>query len=252
MIFPGLKPTLEILTKTPDRIEKIYISRARHDPAIQKLLQTCQKLGIAVVAATAKELDDLCRKQHKVAHQGVVAILTPGKEISLPDLLAAAPAAPLPLILALDQVKDPGNLGSLARSAYALGCAGILIPGHNSANFSPAAIKSSAGTLAYLPLCAVTNLGRALDTAEENGFAIYGSGMAGQCEENPFAMQWQSPAIIVLGSEEGGIRPGIAKRCHAMLNIPLARHFDSLNVAQAGAMLMALYAANHWQTGNCL
>lgn len=104
-------------------------------------------------------------------------------------------------------------------------------------------MRSSAGALARLPICTVTNLGRALDETEEAGLAIYGSGLhKAQCA-NAFLFQWQLPAVLALGSEGKGLRPGIAKRCSTMLAIPLARQFDSLNVAQAGAILMALCAS---------
>ena len=152
--------------------------------------------------------------------------------------------APLPLLLALDQVQDPGNVGTLCRTLYALGGAGLLLPRHNSAYLGPAARRAAAGALEHLPVAQVTNLAHALDSAEEAGLTIYGAGGApGHNSLDAFADGMRLPAVLVLGNEDKGLRPGVAKRCAHMLRIPLARPFDSLNVAQAGAVLLGLAAS---------
>ena len=162
----------------------------------------------------------------------------------LEHIFAAVEQAPLPIILALDQVQDPGNVGTLCRTLYALGGAGIILPRHNSAYLGPAARRSAAGALEHLPVARVTNLGHALDSAEEAGLTIYGAGgQNGPASVDAFAEPVRLPAVLVLGNEEKGLRPGIVKRCAHMLRIPLARSFDSLNVAQAGAILLGLTAA---------
>ena len=149
--------------------------------------------------------------------------------------------APLPLVVALDQVQDPGNVGTLCRTLYALGGAGVILPRHNSAYLGPAAHRAAAGALERLPVARVTNLAHALDEAEEAGFSIYGAG-CGPDAADAFEHAMQLPAVLVLGNEDKGLRPGVAKRCGRMLRIPLARKFDSLNVAQAGAILLGLAA----------
>ena len=147
-------------------------------------------------------------------------------------------------ILALEAVQDPGNVGTLCRTLYALGGAGIIMPRHNSAYLGPAARRAAAGALEHLPVARVTNLGHALDSAEEAGLTIYGAGgQPGSGSLDAFAEPMCLPAILVLGNEDKGLRPGVAKRCAHMLRIPLARTFDSLNVAQAGAILLGLAAS---------
>lgn len=139
---------------------------------------------------------------------------------------------------------DPGNVGTLCRTLYALGGAGLLLPRHNSAYLGPAARRAAAGALEHLPVAQVTNLAHALDSAEEAGLTIYGAGGApGPNSLDAFADGMRLPAVLVLGNEDKGLRPGVAKRCAHMLRIPLARPFDSLNVAQAGAVLLGLAAA---------
>ncbi|MBD5641651.1 MAG: RNA methyltransferase [Desulfovibrio sp.] len=242
-ILPGLKPVQELLRKAPDRIVRLY---ARKDipPSILKLAET---RAIPVEITDGRTLDQLCRRQGSgpgISHQGIAAELRGPNLATLGNLLTAAPAAPLPLILALDQIRDPGNLGSLARLAWAMGCAGLLLPEHNSCPPGPAAFRTSAGALALLPVCETTNLARALDEAAEQGFAIYGAAACANAE-NVYCLDWQMPAILTLGSENRGLRPGVAKRCESMVAIPLSRGFDSLNVAQAGAILTSFCAACH-------
>lgn len=242
-ILPGLKPVQELLRNAPDRILKLY---ARNDilPSILKLAEIC---AIPVEIVDAKTLDQQCQRQGrgpKISHQGIIAVIRGTQQTPLNVLLAAAPESPLPLILALDQIQDPGNLGSIARMAWALGCAGLLLPEHNSSALGPAAFRTSAGALSLLPVCEATNLARALDAAAEQGFAIYGAAASANAEI-AWRLAWQLPAILVLGSENRGIRPGVAKRCEQMVAIPLCRGFDSLNVAQAGAILTTFCAASH-------
>lgn len=238
-ILPGLKPVREMLLSDPGRILKVYCKKGIQ--AQEQIQELCSKCGIPLKLVDEKNLIDLCKDSH-LTHQGVVAELVSANIVDLQSLLSTAPLSPLPLILALDQLQDPGNLGALARTAWSLGCAGLIIPQHNSAAPGPVAFKTSAGALALISIHRAVNLARALDAADEAGFHIYGAAISAN-SENAFTLAWQTPTVLVLGGEAKGLRPGVAKRCHEMATIPLARHFDSLNVAQAGAIFMALYAA---------
>ena len=172
--------------------------------------QLCRQSGVRFSLVDQAALDRLCREAAQqngseaapLNHQGVVARLTATDFRDLADVLRAASEAPLPLVVALDQVQDPGNVGTLCRTLYALGGAGVILPRHNSAYLGPAAHRAA----------------------------------------DAFEHAMQLPAVLVLGNEDKGLRPGVAKRCGRMLRIPLARRFDSLNVAQAGAILLGLAA----------
>lgn len=193
------------------------------------------------------------------SHQGVIARVFDAGFADLGDILRDAPDAPLPLIVALDQVQDPGNVGTLARTLYALGAAGLVVVRHGGAALGGAAARAAAGALEKLPVAKVTNLARALDEADEAGYTVYaaggaaggatggtgagGDGRPGSGPRNPFTEPLRTPAVLVLGNEDTGIRPNVAKRCHFTLAIPMARDFDSLNVAQAGAILVGCFAA---------
>lgn len=245
-LLPGVKPTLEFLRFSPARIKKIFIrSGCRAAASIAAL---AAENRIPVIAAEQSELDRLCasgsRDGARTSHQGVVAVLSENLPVSLERLLQLA--APMRLIIALDQIQDPGNLGTISRTAWAMGCQGLLLPEHNSARPGPAALRSSAGALALLPWCQAPNLARALDKAEEAGFAIYGADHYDSGEAcDAFAFEWRLPAVLVLGSENRGLRAGVSKRCSKILDIPMARNFNSLNVAQAGAILIGFCAARN-------
>ena len=241
-ILPGHKAVLELLEERPSQIAKIYCLRKLRERA--KLESLARRAGVPLEFRDQEGLDTLLPAgDRRVAHQGLVAILSRANLIPEADLLQSAASAPLPLILALDQVQDPGNVGTLCRSAYALGAAGLLLPTHGSASLGPAAFKSSMGALAKMPVAIATNLSRCLDQAEELGLAIYGAGRleAGPTED-AFSFAWALPAVLVLGGEQKGLRPGVAKRCSLGVEIPFKRPFDSLNIAQAGAMLLGLCA----------
>ena len=247
LLLPGMKPVLELLATAPGRVSQVFCRKGLNSPDAGEIRRLCRVHGIRCSTVEAAALDRLCgaRRGHGVAHQGVAARLAATGFIGLPELLRAVPEAPLPLLLALDQVQDPGNVGTLCRTLYALGGAGLLLPRHNSAYLGPAARRTAAGALERLAVAQVTNLAHALDSAEEAGLAIYGTGSgAGDAPRvDAFATPLRFPAVLVLGNEDKGLRPGVAKRCGAILHIPFARDFDSLNVAQAGAILVGLAAA---------
>ena len=253
-LLPGLKPVLELLSSDPQRIDCVFCKKGLRGADAQEVLNLCRQHNVRFSLVDQVALDRLCRTggqsgqgrqgRDSVSHQGVVARLAATGFTDLADLLAGVDNAPLPLIVALDQVQDPGNVGTICRTLYALGGAGIILPQHNSAYLGPAARRAAAGALEKLPVTRVTNLGHALDSAEEAGLTIYGAGGDGPSSLNAFDEPMQLPAVLVLGNEDKGLRPGVAKRCAHMLRIPLARAFDSLNVAQAGAVLLGLAAAH--------
>lgn len=244
--LPGVKPVLEALEREPRRILEIYTRANANSPESRRVAELCAHAGIPLKLRDNRFLDALCESgnSRKVAHQGFVALVSADNMVSIDELLRLALAAPLPLIIALDQARDPGNIGSISRAAYALGCAGLLVPSRNSGRLlGPGAMKSSAGALERLPCAEVVNLARALDEAAEQDFYIYGAAGDARNSENAFDVVWTFPAVLVLGGEENGIRPGVMKRCQTIVRVPFAREFDSLNIAQAGAILIGLIAA---------
>ena len=244
---PGIKPVTELLQQSPEKIDAVYVRKGRKGKETDLILNLCREAGVRFSLVDDVFLDRLWHGRH----QGVIARLFSTGFIDLPDLLALAPDEPLPLIVALDQVQDPGNAGALARTLYALGAAGLIVPRHNGVYLGAAAARIAAGALNKLAVAKVANLAQALDVALDAGYAVYGADSAssltesasGVTVENVFALNPDFPAILVLGSEEGGLRPIIRKRCSSLVAIPFAREFDSLNVAQAGAVIISAFAA---------
>lgn len=244
-LLPGLKPVLELLQSEPQRIDLVFCKKGLRSREALEVQNLCRRNGVRFSLVEQAALDRLCRDARQgrdgVAHQGVVARLAATGFCGLENLLAAVPDAPLPLLLALDQVQDPGNVGTLARTLYALGAAGIVLPRHNSAFLGPGAHRAAAGALERLPMAQVVNLARAVEDAEEAGFATYAARKTPD-SLNALTAPLTLPALLVLGNEDKGLRPGVARRCACSLCVPFRRNFDSLNVAQAGGILASCFA----------
>lgn len=231
-IVTGLHPVKELLENAPETVEAIFLQKGGRQQ--KPIIEICHGLGIRFQTLPRAQLDKLSTAQH----QGIAArVFHPGF-LEPETLLATLGKAPLPLVLALDQVQDPGNIGALARTLYALGGAGLVLPKNKSAPLGSGAFKASAGALNYLPVAQVTNVGRFLETATDQGILVVGSGATPEALPL-YTAQLTTPAILVLGNEHKGMRPGVAKKCASVVSIPLQRTFDSLNVAQAGAILIS-------------
>ncbi len=258
----GIKPLQELLENSPQRIEWVQIRKGQKNMNTSRILDLCTEHSIRFSL-----VDDIAFKrilpQSQANTQGVIAKLKEVKSQSFEDMLIDANSVPLPLIVALDSVQDPGNVGTLARTLYALGGAGLVMPIHNSASLSVGAKKSAAGALDLIPVSRVTNLARSLEEAADAGYTIYSTALtkneneqrehttkatkkqANILAQNPFVDKLQFPAILVLGGEEKGVRPLVHSKCDYSLLIPMQRNFDSLNVAQAGAILIAAFLKNY-------
>ncbi|WP_236884840.1 TrmH family RNA methyltransferase [Desulfomicrobium orale] len=237
-LTPGRKPVLECIMDRPHMLDTVFL--AEDAPGLGEVIQACRQHGVRFRKIPRRELD----RMFQGAHQGVVARLRGREFMEIEPFLAQAARSPLPLVLALDQVQDPGNAGTLARTLLALGGGGLLFPRDRSAFLGQAAAKAAAGALDRLPLCQVVNLSRTLDTCRDSGFSVYGTGLDPQTRPL-FGTAFSFPAVLVLGNEDKGMRPNVGKRCQAVLSIPMHAGWDSLNVAQAGAMIMGEMLRQH-------
>lgn len=235
-VVAGRKPVLDALVSGPERVEAVLLQKGLRPALAGQIIDVCRRTGIRYRLVPISELDRLAPGNH----QGVLALLAASPFVEFTALLDGLADAPLPLAVALDQVQDPGNVGALARTLYALGAAGLVIPKHGGARLGAGAMRASSGALARLPVARVTNLSQALDACRERGLPIY-CAAAGEGAADALTAPLELPAVLVLGAEESGIRPGVGKRCDMRLAIPMLRAFDSLNVAQAGAILAARF-----------
>jgi len=231
-VTAGRNPVRELLEAAPKRIDGIFVRKGQRDAKVQEIVALADENRIKV-----QFVDDLfLRRLYAGTHQGVVAITAAVEYADLDTLIASVAAAPLPVLLALDQVQDPGNLGAMARTAWAMGAAGIIVPRHGGAYIGAGAMRASAGALHHLPVARVTNMSQTLDACAEAGLSILCADAEG---EDLFKAAIDLPAVLVMGGEEKGVRHGVGKHCQTRLAIPLKRAFDSLNVAQAAAICLA-------------
>lgn len=186
--------------------------------------------GIDAKITTGDELTALAGSGD---HQGIVAAVDAYPYVELEELLAQ----PNPLILALDEVQDPQNLGSLARTAECVGATGLVICRHRAAEVTPSAAKASAGAVEHLPIAQVRNLADALTEAKQAGCWIYGA--AGGGDAVPYdEPDYDGGVVLVMGAEGTGLRERVTATCDALVALPLRGAIDSLNVGAAGSALL--------------
>ena len=231
-VTAGRNAVRELLEAAPKRIDGIFVRKGQRDAKVQEIVALADENRIKV-----QFVDDMfLRRLFAGTHQGVVAVTAAVEYADLDTLIASVVDAPLPVLLALDQVQDPGNMGAIARTAWALGAAGLLVPRHGGAYIGSGAMRASAGALHHLPVARVTNMSQALDACAEAGLNILCADSEGE-DLNKAVIHM--PAVLVMGGEEKGVRHGVSKHCQQRLAIPLRRSFDSLNVAQAAAICLA-------------
>ncbi len=216
---------------------QLYVIAGRSSPDVDRLVADA---GIKPIVVDEDGLSEVCSP---ALARGIVAVATPPREHSIEDLLAMPYAGERQILVALDGVQDPHNLGAILRSAEFFGATGAIWPRDRAVSVTPAAIRSSAGATERLPLARVTNLARALGLCKEAGFWVIGTVVDGGrplreiCAEDP-----PERLVLVLGSEEKGLRRLTRERCDFLATIPRRGEIGSLNVSTAAAVaLAALY-----------
>jgi 23S rRNA (guanosine2251-2'-O)-methyltransferase len=174
-------------------------------------------------------------------HQGVLAWAEPFRYADAYELAAADS----PLLVCLDQVTDPHNLGAVARTAEAAGASGVVVPAHNSARVTPAVVRASAGAIEHLPVAVVKNMARYL--SEVKGPQLWAWAAAGDAETSLWEADLTDGIALVLGAEGKGVRPLVRRTCDAAVSIPLLGDVGSLNVSVAAGVL--LYEARRQRGG---
>jgi 23S rRNA (guanosine2251-2'-O)-methyltransferase len=184
--------------------------------------------GVPVQRAEGREIAE---RTGTDAHQGMCALAAPYPYVDEASLLGAA----RPLIVALDEVQDPQNLGAIARSAECAGATGLVIPRHRSAEVTPAVAKASAGAVEHLPIAQVRNLADFLAEAQAAGCWAYGAAADGVPYTQP---DYGGGVVLVMGAEGKGLRPRVREACDQLVAIPLRGRMESLNVSAAAAVLL--------------
>jgi 23S rRNA (guanosine2251-2'-O)-methyltransferase len=231
-ILFGLHPVEEALRSGTRKFDHICIARERQDARLEKLIQACRDAGVKTRLDTRDQLTKLARTE---AHQGVVAIVKARQFLDLDDLLVAD-AKRDRLLLALDGVEDPQNLGALLRTAEGAGVDGVVVTERRSAPLSPVAVKASAGAAEHVKIARVVNLVRTLEELKKRDLWIIGLDERGDMDYDQF--DFSVGCVLVLGREGAGLHDLVRRTCDHLLRIPMAGRVESLNVSAAGAVVL--------------
>lgn len=231
----GRNPVLEALRAGLPALQVYVADGVERDDRLKEILRTATEQGVPLMQATRFELDKLTGG---AVHQGV-ALQLPAYEYADPqDVLEDALDAHTPaLVVALDSITDPRNLGAIVRSAAAFGAVGVIIPERRSAAMTAAAWKTSAGAAARVPVAKATNLNRCIEQYAKAGFTVVG--LAGESETSLGTVDVSDPILLVVGSEDAGLARLVREHCDVLASIPISSDVESLNASVAAGI--ALY-----------
>ncbi len=227
MIY-GMHAVKAVLANDPSRFIEVYVLKGRHDDKMLEVLNEIVSLGITVQEMHRKALDD---KAKGAVHQGVIARVRPGKQYNENDLDQILNGKENPLLLVLDGVTDPHNLGACLRNADAAGVCAIIVPKDKSAQLNATASKVACGAAEVVPLVRVTNLARTMRALQEQG--VWFVGTAGEATHSLYESKLTGPLAIVMGAEGDGMRRLTRETCDELISIPMAGSVSSLNVSVA-------------------
>lgn len=228
----GRNPVLESLKSERD-IHKIWIAEGSQKGAVQEIIQMAKKKNIIVQIVPKKKLDDMTSG----VHQGIIAQVAAYQYFEVEDILKRAEERKEnPFILILDEIEDPHNLGSIMRTADAVGVHGIIIPKRRSVGLTATVAKASTGAIEYIPVARVTNIARTIDELKEKGIWIVGTDAGAKMDYRE--LDGSMPIALVIGNEGKGIGRLNKEKCDFLVQLPMAGHVTSLNASVAASILM--------------
>ncbi len=225
-ILSGIHPVAEAL-RTSHPLERILIAQGAGGPRLQEIIDLARRASVPVRFEPRASID---RMAGTAAHQGVVAL---GAARKYADLDRASAAQ---LVVVLDGVEDPHNLGAIIRTAHAAGAGSVVIPERRSAGLTDVVAKAAAGALEHMPIARVTNINRSLEDLKERGFWIYGLDERGT--ESYDQVKYSTPTAVVLGGEGKGLHEQVRKHCDVLVRIPMEGKISSLNVSVAAGIVL--------------
>ncbi|MGD0292993.1 MAG: 23S rRNA (guanosine(2251)-2'-O)-methyltransferase RlmB [Terracidiphilus sp.] len=232
-VLYGMHPVEEALMAGRRRFDHVLVARERHDARLESLVALCRASGVRIRKESREQLTQLAQTP---AHQGVVALVRPQEFLSIEDLFAPTKPGVSRLILALDGVEDPQNLGALLRVADGAGVDGVVLTERRAAPLSPAAVKASAGAAEHLRIARVVNLVRALENLKRQNLWIIGLDERGQTDYDQFDLT--GDCVLVMGREGSGLHNLVRRTCDHLLRIPMSGGVSSLNVSAAAAVVL--------------
>ena len=229
----GRNPVIEALKSGAD-INRIYIAKGAQHKAVGEIYRLARAGQVPVSQVERKKLDQLFPGKN---HQGVYASMAETHYVEWQDILAAARAkGEQPLVLVLDELEDPHNLGAILRNADAFGAHGVIIPKRRSVSLTGTVAKAAAGALSYVPVARVANIAQTLKALKKEGLWVCGTAMDGQ---NIYQAPLSGALAIVIGSEGHGMRPLVAEQCDFTVAIPMKGRINSLNASVACGIVLS-------------
>jgi 23S rRNA (guanosine2251-2'-O)-methyltransferase len=229
----GLHAVRAALARHPERVRALHITENRNDARVREIEELARRSGHRIERINANTLRQMAGD---VTHQGVLAEVEPMPPWTEDDLLEAVVKVQSPLLLALDGVQDPHNLGACLRTADACGALAVLIPKDRSAQLNPTARKVAAGAAETTPVVAVTNLSRSLKLLKEANLWSVGADMS--AEKHPHQVDLTGGVVLVLGAEGTGLRQLTRQTCDFLVSLPQLGSVESLNVSVSAGMLL--------------
>ena len=225
-ILSGIHPVAEAL-RAGNPLERIVIAQGAGGPRLQEIIDLARRASVPVRFEPRSVLDKLAASS---AHQGVIAL---GAARRYADLESVSKSQ---MLVVLDGVEDPHNLGAIVRTAHAAGAGAVIIPERRAAGVTDAVAKAAAGALEHLPVVRVTNINRTLEELKESGMWIYGLDERGTTDYDK--VEYAERSVLVLGGEGKGLHEQVRKHCDLLVRIPLAGKISSLNVSVATGIVL--------------
>ena len=225
-LLSGIHPVVEAL-RAGNPLERIVIAQGAGGPRLQEIIDLARQAKIPVRFEPRSSLDRLAGSS---AHQGVVGLGAARKYADLDSVAGSE------MLVVLDGVEDPHNLGAIVRTAHAAGAGAVIVPERRAAGVTDVVAKAAAGALEHLPVVRVTNINRALDDLKERGMWIYGLDERGT--EDYDRIDYAQKSVLVLGGEGKGLHEQVRKHCDVLVRIPMAGKISSLNVSVAAGVVL--------------
>lgn len=231
-IICGRNPVLEAL-RSGREIDRLFVAHGTGGGSVTAIIAKCRAKGILIKEISPQKLDYYCGGAN---HQGVAVMFASQEYATVDDMFALAETrGEKPFLIICDEIEDPHNLGAIIRTAEATGVHGVIIPERRSASLNATVAKAACGALEYVPVARVTNIANTIDALKERGVWVFGADMDG---DDYTKTDFDTPCALVIGNEGKGIGALTAKKCDAILNLPMLGKINSLNASVAAGILM--------------
>ena len=231
-IICGRNPVLEAL-RSGREIDRLFVAHGTGGGSVTAIIAKCRAKGILIKEISPQKLDYYCGGAN---HQGVAVMFASQEYATVDDMFALAETrGEKPFLIICDEIEDPHNLGAIIRTAEATGVHGVIIPERRSASLNATVAKAACGALEYVPVARATNIANTIDALKERGVWVFGADMDG---DDYTKTDFDTPCALVIGNEGKGIGALTAKKCDAILSLPMLGKINSLNASVAAGILM--------------